>query len=116
VWQLHCSTTVQTCLGSEATPWTPGGKLVDTDPPKGRIDHTVEIGTSSTGGGHTAERAELSEITFHKVADLASPILAQTCAAGNTIGKAKFAFLRAWSFLFGQHFNSFLKRADLRAH
>lgn len=26
--------------------------------------------TSSTGGGHTAERAELQEVTFNKVADL----------------------------------------------
>lgn len=51
--------------------------------------------TASTGGGHTAERAELSEITFYKLADLASPILAQTCAAGKTIPKAKFVFMRA---------------------
>lgn len=51
--------------------------------------------TSSTGGGHTAERAELSDITFIKLADLTSPILAQTCAAGKTIPKAKFEFLRA---------------------
>mgnify|MGYP000088299694 CR=1 FL=1 len=51
--------------------------------------------TSSTGGGHTAERAELSDITFIKLADLTSPILAQTCAAGKTIPKAKFEFMRA---------------------
>jgi type VI secretion system secreted protein Hcp len=51
--------------------------------------------TSSTGGGHTAERAELSDITFTKLADLTSPILAQTCAAGKTIPKAKFEFPRA---------------------
>jgi type VI secretion system secreted protein Hcp len=31
--------------------------------------------TSSTAGGHTAERAELREVTFKKIADLASPIL-----------------------------------------
>lgn len=51
--------------------------------------------TASTGGGHTAERAELSDITFHKMCDLASPILAQTCAGGRTIPKAKFEFWRA---------------------
>ncbi|MES2297725.1 MAG: type VI secretion system tube protein Hcp [Pseudomonadota bacterium] len=51
--------------------------------------------TASTGGGHTAERAELQDITFHKMADLSSPILMQTCAAGKTIPKAKFEFMRA---------------------
>ncbi|PWF48809.1 Hcp family type VI secretion system effector [Massilia glaciei] len=51
--------------------------------------------TSSTGGGHTAERCELSDISFVKMADLTSPILAQTCAAGKTIPKAKFEFMRA---------------------
>lgn len=51
--------------------------------------------TSSTGGGHTAERAELSDISFRKACDLASPILAQTCAAGKTIPKAKLEFWRA---------------------
>lgn len=51
--------------------------------------------TASTAGGHTAERAELHDITFDKLADLASPILMQTCAAGKTIPKAKFEFLRA---------------------
>lgn len=51
--------------------------------------------TASTAGGHTAARAELSDIGFHKIADLASPILAQHCAMGKTIPKAKFEFLRA---------------------
>jgi type VI secretion system secreted protein Hcp len=51
--------------------------------------------TSSTGGGHTAERAELSDILFKKVADLSSPILMQTCAMGKTIPKARFEFMRA---------------------
>lgn len=51
--------------------------------------------TASTGGGHTAERVELSDISFHKTADLASPILAQHCAMGKTIPKAKFEFMRA---------------------
>jgi type VI secretion system secreted protein Hcp len=51
--------------------------------------------TASTGGGHTAERAELEEISFAKMADLSSPILMQSCASGKTIPKAKFEFMRA---------------------
>lgn len=51
--------------------------------------------TASTAGGHTAGRAELSDVSLHKLADLASPILAQHCAMGKTIPKAKFEFLRA---------------------
>jgi type VI secretion system secreted protein Hcp len=51
--------------------------------------------TASTGGGHTAERAELSEISISKLVDLASPLLAQTCACGKTIPKAKLEMLRA---------------------
>lgn len=51
--------------------------------------------TASTGGGHTAERAELQDITFGKIADLSTPILLQTCAMGKTIPKAKFEFMRA---------------------
>jgi len=51
--------------------------------------------TASTGGGHTAERVEVQEVTFSKLADLSSPILMQTCAMGKTIPKAKFEFMRA---------------------
>jgi type VI secretion system secreted protein Hcp len=51
--------------------------------------------TASTAGGHTAERAELSEVAIHKIADLASPILAQHCAMGRTIPKAKIEMMRA---------------------
>lgn len=51
--------------------------------------------TASTGGGHTAERAELLDIMFSKDADLSSPILLQTCSAGRTIPRAKFEFMRA---------------------
>lgn len=57
--------------------------------------HQPRSATASTGGGHTAERAELEEVTFAKVADLSSPILMQTCAMGRTIPKAKLEFLRA---------------------
>lgn len=51
--------------------------------------------TASTGGGHTAERVEIQEVTFSKMADLSSPILMQTCAMGKTIPKAKFELMRA---------------------
>lgn len=51
--------------------------------------------TASTGGGHTAERAELSDISFSKLSDLSSPILLQTCATGKTIPNAKVEFFRA---------------------
>jgi type VI secretion system secreted protein Hcp len=51
--------------------------------------------TASTGGGHTAERCEHRDIVISKLADLASPILLQTCSAGRTIPKAKFEFMRA---------------------
>lgn len=51
--------------------------------------------TSSTGGGHTAERCEHREVVITKLADLASPILLQTCAAGRTIPRARLEFMRA---------------------
>lgn len=51
--------------------------------------------TASTGGGHTAERAELHDVTFIKRADLATPVLLQTCSAGRTIPRAKLEFMRA---------------------
>jgi type VI secretion system secreted protein Hcp len=51
--------------------------------------------TASTGGGHTAERCELRSISVTKLADVASPILMQTCATRKTIPKAKLEFLRA---------------------
>lgn len=49
----------------------------------------------ATGGGHTAERAELSEISFSKLADISSPLLLQTCSCGNTIPKARIEIFRA---------------------
>lgn len=51
--------------------------------------------TASTGGGHTAERVELSEVRFVKIADLSSPLMAQSCASGRTLSKATFEFWRA---------------------
>jgi type VI secretion system secreted protein Hcp len=57
--------------------------------------HQPKSATASTGGGHTAERVEHSDIVIHKVADLASPILMQNCSTGRTIPKARIEFLRA---------------------
>jgi type VI secretion system secreted protein Hcp len=57
--------------------------------------HQPKSATASTGGGHTAERAELSEISISKLVDLASPMLAQLCTCGKTIPKAKLEMLRA---------------------
>lgn len=57
--------------------------------------HQPRSATASTSGGHTAERVEMSDISISKLADLSSPILAQTCAAGKTLPKAKFEFFRA---------------------
>src|SRR5690242_11420691 len=51
--------------------------------------------TASTAGGHTAERCEHKSIALSKLADLASPILMQTCSAGRTIPKAWLEFMRA---------------------
>jgi type VI secretion system secreted protein Hcp len=64
--------------------------------------HNVTWGVSqpratavSTAGGHTSGKADVHEVIFDKLADLASPVLFQTCAAGKTIAKAKFEFFRA---------------------
>ena len=51
--------------------------------------------TASTGGGHTAERCQHRTLSISKLADLASPILMQTCSMGRTIPKAKLEFMRA---------------------
>lgn len=57
--------------------------------------HQPRSATASTGGGHTSERADLSDLSFSKIADLSSPILLQACAMGKTIPKAKAEFFRA---------------------
>jgi len=49
----------------------------------------------STAGGMTSGRVELYPLTFKKLADIASPVLLQTCATGKTIPKAVFEFMRA---------------------
>jgi type VI secretion system secreted protein Hcp len=73
------------------------------DKHKGWIEiHNVHWGVTqprataiSTAGGHTSGKADVHEVSFDKLADLASPVLFQTCAAGKTIPKAKFEFFRA---------------------
>lgn len=57
--------------------------------------HQPRAKALSTAGGHTTGRADLYPITFAKLADLASPVLLQTCAAGKTLAKACFEFMRA---------------------
>jgi type VI secretion system secreted protein Hcp len=57
--------------------------------------HQPRAATVSTAGGLTTGRADLYPISFTKLADLASPVLLQTCAAGKTLPKAVFEFMRA---------------------
>jgi len=57
--------------------------------------HQPRATTASTAGGLTAGRADLSDLSFRKLADLSSPALQQHCAMGKTIPKAKFEFMRA---------------------
>lgn len=54
----------------------------------------LKSATASTGGGHTAERANLEDFHFNKLCDLTSPILLQMCAAGKTYSRAKVEFRR----------------------
>ncbi|WUR15012.1 type VI secretion system tube protein Hcp [[Empedobacter] haloabium] len=51
--------------------------------------------TASSAGGHTAERCEMADITFSKLSDMSTPLLLQLCAAGRTVPRAKFEFVRA---------------------
>lgn len=51
--------------------------------------------TMSTAGGHTNGKADLSEVSFTKLADVASPLLFQHCAMGKTIPTAVIEFMRA---------------------
>ncbi|KQV52254.1 type VI secretion system tube protein Hcp [Massilia sp. Root335] len=49
----------------------------------------------STAGGHTSGAADLSEVSFTKLADISSPVLFQHCAMGKTLPRAKLEFMRA---------------------
>lgn len=51
--------------------------------------HQPKSATASTGGGHTAERAELSEVSFTKLADLSTPILLQTMRHGQDYSESQ---------------------------
>lgn len=51
--------------------------------------------TSSTGGGHTAERCEHSSLALRKFTDLSTPILLQFCPMGKTIPSGRLEFFRA---------------------
>jgi type VI secretion system secreted protein Hcp len=51
--------------------------------------------SSSSGGGHTAERCVHSGIDLRKGTDLSTPILLQYCAMGKTIALAKLELFRA---------------------
>jgi type VI secretion system secreted protein Hcp len=51
--------------------------------------------TSSTAGGHTAERCEQKELVFTKLADMASPSILLMCSMGKTIKSAELHFMRA---------------------
>ena len=57
--------------------------------------HQPRAESVSTAGGMTSGKAELHPMTFKKLADLASPILLQTCAMGKTLPRAVFEFVRA---------------------
>jgi type VI secretion system secreted protein Hcp len=57
--------------------------------------HQPRATSASTAGGLTTGRAEFSELTFSKLADLSSPVIQQHCAMGKTIPKFKFEFMRA---------------------
>lgn len=51
--------------------------------------------STSSSGGQTAERCELSSVAIRKLADHSSPLLLQCCAMGKTIPRAKLEFFRA---------------------
>lgn len=51
--------------------------------------------TSSSAGGHTAERCEHSALALRKLSDLATPILLQYCSMGKTIPAGRLEFFRA---------------------
>jgi type VI secretion system secreted protein Hcp len=57
--------------------------------------HQPRATSVSTAGGLTSGVAELSDLSFKKLADMSSPMLQQHCAMGKTIPKAKFEFMRA---------------------
>ncbi len=51
--------------------------------------------SSSSNGGHTAERCEHSTLALRKLTDLSTPILLLHCSMGKTIPSARIEFFRA---------------------
>lgn len=51
--------------------------------------------TSSTAGGHAAERCEHGDMVFVKELDLVSPQLYQACSSGQTFKEVQIDFMRA---------------------
>lgn len=51
--------------------------------------------SSSSSGGHTAERCHHTGIDLRKVTDISTPLLLQHCAMGKTIPSALLEFYRA---------------------
>jgi type VI secretion system secreted protein Hcp len=78
------------------------GESADVDH-KGWIECTMatwmvtqpQSATSSSVGGHTAERCNHTGIDLRKVSDLATPLLLQYCSMGKTIPSARLEFYRA---------------------
>lgn len=52
--------------------------------------------TSSTSGGHTAERVEFGDLVFQKDIDYATPALLAACASGTLIKDIEIHFYRAY--------------------
>lgn len=52
--------------------------------------------TSSTSGGHTAERVEFGDLVFQKDIDYATPALMAACASGTLIKDVEIHFYRAY--------------------
>jgi type VI secretion system secreted protein Hcp len=61
--------------------------------------HTIrqpKSATSSTSGGHTAERVEHGEIIFTKDIDFATPALLVACSSGTVLKEVEVHFYRAF--------------------
>lgn len=64
-----------------------------------RFQHLItqpKSSTSSTAGGHTAERTEHGEMIFSKGIDKATTKLARACSAGTVYPKVVITFYRAY--------------------
>ena len=57
--------------------------------------HQPKSATSSSSGGHTAERCEHGEVHLSKNLDIASPKIWEACSAGHTFDEVVIEFMRA---------------------